>query len=140
MLPAAAGLAFWADRGPRFASLAGVYLLVFAVFGAALMVHGYAIGNDDTIPEQLELTADLLTVGRRIQPGPDSILAREPLIFEVLARRDFGEELQLGPGGVPCALFDKPMVLPSASRFTVGRHYLACWPKGIQSLLHLPGR
>jgi hypothetical protein len=99
MLPVAAGLAFWADRGRSLATLAGAYLLAFALFGAALVIRGYGSGGDDTIPRQLELTSELLSVGHPIQPARDSLLAREPLIYQVLARRVFGQELQLAPGG-----------------------------------------
>jgi hypothetical protein len=140
MLPAAAGLAFWADRSERLATLAGAYLLAFALFGAALLIRNYSGGGEDTIPDQLELTADLLSVGHRIQPDPNSLLSHEPLIFEVLARRDLGQELQFVTGGVPCALHPKPMSLPSATPFQVGQRFLYCWPGGIGSLLHIPGR
>jgi hypothetical protein len=141
MLPAAAGLAFWADRGDRLATLAGAYLLAFALFGAALMVRNYAPGGDDTIPQQLELTSDLLSVGHRIRPDPNSVLSHEPLVFEILARRVYGQQLTLeASDGIPCALVDQPLTVRDTQRFQVGRHYLLCWPHGLGNILSIPGR
>jgi hypothetical protein len=101
MLPAAAGLAFWAGRSQRLAMVAAAYLAAFALFGAALIVHDYPRDGDETIAQQIELTHELLSVGHRIRPDPTSLPAREPLIYEVLARRVFGQELSFGADGTP---------------------------------------
>ncbi len=140
MLPAAAGLAWWADRSDRLAALAGAYLVAFALFGAALLIRGYAFEPNDTIPEQLELTSDLLSVGERIRPDPNSVLSHEPLVYEILARRVFGRKLELGSDGPPCALMDQPLTVRNTKRFQVGRRYLLCWPKGLGNILQIPGR
>jgi hypothetical protein len=140
MLPAAAGLAYWAERGDRLATVASAYLLAFALFGAALLLRGYGFGGDDTIADQLELTSDLLSIGHKIRPDPNSVLSHEPLVYEVLARRALGQELLLGTEGPPCALTDAPLTARDTKSFQVGRRFLTCWPHGLGNILNLPGR
>ncbi len=127
VLPVAGGLAFWAARGRHLARLASAYLVAFAVAGVLLMLRDYRWRpQDGTIPEQIQITSDLLAVGPRIHAAPGPLEDDAP-VYASLARRLWDRPLQLGRDGTPCALGANPLPWPDALRFPVGRRILTCW-------------
>ena len=132
-LPAAAALSFLAGKGRAASAVVLAYTVAFCALGATRIVREYGPGAQWTIDRQMDVARRLVEAGGRVRPAPGTLLAEQPNIYRILARRCLGRELTFEQAGLPCTLSAPRTLPPGWQIWPEGDVVLVCGPPTVGS-------
>ncbi|MHB8419664.1 MAG: hypothetical protein ACYDCL_16430 [Myxococcales bacterium] len=125
-LPAAAALSLLAGKGRAASAVVLAYAVGFCALGGVRLWGDYGPGAQWTIDRQIDVTRHLVDVGGKVRPAPRTLLAEQPDIYRILARRLQGREVAFAAEGVPCDLSTRRH--PDWESWPEGEQILSCAP------------